>query len=1298
MNHQPLFRALVPIIFCCATFPSFSVAQDNTVAPLPSGVRAVWDLSRAHRTATATREQICLNGLWRFQPAQPAADSVPAGNWGHFKVPGCWPGITDYLQKDFQTLYPHPAWAGERPGNFSAAWYQREISIPQPWAGRRIAVAAEYVNSLAVVFVDGKKAGEIRFPDGEVDLTALCRPGGKYTLSVLVVALPLKGVMLAFNDTNSAREVKGRVARRGLCGDVFLVSTPPGPRISDVKVDTSVRKGEIALDTALTGVSANASYMLHAKITQSGRIAREFTSAPFKPADLKNGRFTVTEKWKPDALWDIHTPQNKYDISLSLREGSRELDAAFPVRFGFREFWIDGRDFYLNGTRIFLSSVPLDNAQVGAALATYEGARESLLRLKSFGINFVYTHNYGCEPGSHLGFTEILRAANDTGMLVALSQPHFSQYDWKSPDAERTNGYARHAEFYVRVAQNHPAVVAYSTSHNATGYGEDMNPDLIDGLSNPREQWGARNAAMAVRAEAIIQRLDPGRIVYHHSSGNLGSMHTMNFYLNFVPIQEMSDWFEHWATVGVKPAFMVEFGVPFSWDWTMYRGWYKGERSFGSAQVPWEYCVAEWNAQFLGDRAYQISAAEITNLRWEARQFAAGRVWHRWDYPHQVGSTIFDETYPVYDQYISANWPAFRTWGVSAISPWEHGRWWKLRDGVNKQRQPLPVDWDNLQRPGFSPDYRDQQYERFDLAFERGDWIPTAAAQALIRFNQPLLAYLAGEPDRFTSKDHIFLPGETVEKQLIVINNSRQTVSSDCEWSLALPKAIAGAKKIALPTGQQERVPLRFALPKNLAPGAYPLTAKVRFSTGETQADTFTIHVLPPPATAKSNARTALFDPQGETRALLQRLGVSFESVDANADLAKFDTLIVGKMALTTNGAAPNITRVRDGLKVVLFEQSADVLERRFGFRVTEYGLRQVFARVPDHPILAGLAPEHLRDWRGEATTTAPRLNYEMRPMHGPTIKWCDLPVSRLWRCGNRGNVASVLLEKPARGDFLPLLDGGYSLQYSPLLEYREGRGVLLFCQLDVTGRTENDPAADRLTANLLRYVAGWKPAPARKALYAGDIAGHRHLESTGLAFAPYTGGAPAPDQILILSYGAGNLLAENKDALTAWLKSGGKLLAIGFEQFDADALPAKVSLTKKEHIAAYFDAPGVTSLFRGIAPADVHNRDPRALPLVASGATPLGNGILASANDNMVFCQLAPWQFDAAKSMNLKRTHRRASFTLTRLLANLGVASRTPLLTRFNTPAEASEKRWLTGLYLDQPEEWDDPYRFFRW
>src|SRR6185503_17792127 len=256
---------------------------------------------------------------------------------------------------------------------------------------------------------------------------------------------------------------------------------------------------------------------------------------------------------------------------------------------------------------------------------------------------------------------------------------------------------------------------------------------------------------------------------------------------------------------------------------------------------------------------------------------------------------------------------------------------------------------------------------------------------------------------------------------------------------------------------------------------------------------------------------------------------VRFQAVDATADLSAFDTLIVGKAALTTNGAAPDITRVRDGLKVVLFEQTADVLEKRFGFRVAEYGLRQLFPRVPDHPVLAGISADHWRDWRGEATILAPRLEYTLRPRYGPTVNWCDIPVPRLWRCGNRGNVASVLIEKPARGDFLPIIDGGYSLQYSPLLEHREGRGVVLFCQMDVTGRSEADPVAETLTRNLLQYVSDWKPGPARTAVYAGDAAGKRHLESSGISVASYEGGSLSPDQVLVVGVGGGRELAANK-------------------------------------------------------------------------------------------------------------------------------------------------------------------------
>jgi hypothetical protein len=1298
---------LIPLL-AILTFVLLPVNVARTDPILPPSVKAVWDLDRAWSQTTPTRQRICINGLWRWQPAAADARDVPADGWGYFEVPGCWPGISDYMLKDSQVVYPNPKWTQQNLGSVSAAWYQRQITVPNPWTGRHVVLSIECLNSYAIVFVDGGKVGEIRFPAGEVDLTNACPPGQKHILTLLVMAMPLKAVMQSYADTAAAREVKGKVDRRGLCGDVYLISTPPAACISQVMVQTSVRKGTITVDATLRGLADGQPYTLRAEVLRDGQIVKEFLSSAFKAADLPRGHAAASTNWKPDQLWDLHTPQNVYDLRLSLLDNAgRVLDTSWGERFGFRELWIDGRDFYLNGTRIFLSAVPLDNAQIGAATATYQATRETLRRLKSIGINFVYTHNYGCEPGSHLSFDQILRAADDEGMLVALSQPHFAQYDWKAPDADASNGYASHAAFYAHVAANHPSVVFYSMSHNATGYAEDMNPDLLDGLHDPRDQWSANNAKLALRAEAIVRRLDPTRIVYHHAGGNIGAMHTMNFYPNFAPIQELSDWYGHWAKEGVKPAFMCEYGAPFTWDWTMYRGWYQGKREFGSAAVPWEFCLAEWDAQFLGDRPFAMSQAEKANLRWEAQQFGAGKVWHRWDYPTQVGSPRFADRQEVLAMYTADNWRAYRTWGVSGISPWEYEIFWTLRDGVHRARKDMPVDWDNLQRPGFSPDYIDHPMERMDIAYEADDWIPTDAGKALLRNNQPVLAYIGGKPDAFTSKDHNFRAGESVEKQLILINDSRRSVTFACRWSLGLPQPLKGEQQLTVETGQQARIPLRFQLPAELAPGPYELRATARFGQEE-QADTFTLHVLPTAIAPVHVPNVALYDPKGETATWLDRLQVPFRRVSATDEVAPDQMLIIGKLALNADGPGPNLSGVNDGLKVLVLEQSADGLEKRLGFRVTEYGLRCIFPRIPDHPILAGLDPEHLRDWRGQATTVAPRRTYDMSDQRrGPTVQWCGIPVTRVWRCGNRGNVASVLIEKPTRGDFRPILDGGYSLQYSPLMEYRQGKGLVLFCQLDVTGRTEDDPAAQTLAANSLRYLATWKPSPTRQAVYAGDGHGRDWLHAAGIDAAAYDGADLSTAlHVLILGPGSADALGNAQGRVVAFVNAAGQVLAIGAGQRDVATLGLpQINFGNAEHIAAFFPAPPADSPLTGIGCADILIRSPRDLSLVSSGSTIIGDGVLALApaaapHPNVILCQLAPWQFSDRRQNNLRRTYRRTSFLVARLLANLGVAASTPLIDRFHNPPRdpSSEKRWLEGLYIDDVQEWDDPYRFFRW
>jgi len=146
----------------------------------------------------------------------------------------------------------------------------------------------------------------------------------------------------------------------------------------------------------------------------------------------------------------------------------------------------------------------------------------------------------------------------------------------------------------------------------------------------------------------------------------------------------------------------------------------------------------------------------------------------------------------------------------------------------------------------------------------------------------------------------------------------------------------------------------------------------------------------------------------------LREMGVACEPVDAGADLAGYEVLVVGKAAVSLDGPAPDISRVRQGLKVVMFEQTAEVLEKRFGFRIQEYGLRRVFKRVPDHPLLAGLPTEALHDWRGEAAIIPPRLDtFTIRRYSGEVLrKWCGIDMTRAYRCGNRGNVASVFVRR----------------------------------------------------------------------------------------------------------------------------------------------------------------------------------------------------------------------------------------------------------------------------------------------
>ena len=262
----------------------------------------------------------------------------------------------------------------------------------------------------------------------------------------------------------------------------------------------------------------------------------------------------------------------------------------------------------------------------------------------------------------------------------------------------------------------------------------------------------------------------------------------------------------------------------------------------------------------------------------------------------------------------------------------------------------------------------------------------------------------------------------------------------------------------------------------------------------------------------------------------------------------------------------------------------------------------------------------------------------------------------------------------------------------------------MLFCQLDVTGRTEPDPAAESLARNLLGYVSAWKPAPVARSSMPAIQPASDIFESAGILCSRRSRARTSLPTRCSWSAPAAGRRSRRSAAGHRRLAQGRRQPAghrTGRSRTRTPSCPARFARRRQSTSRPTSIRSNARSLLAGVGPADVHNRDPRELPLITAGATVFGDGVLARAEGvNVVFCQIAPWQFEYDAKSNLKRTYRRASLLVSRLLANMGVDGATPILSRFMTPVAAAppEQRWQNGLYLDQPEEWDDPYRFFRW
>jgi hypothetical protein len=865
------------------------------------------------------------------------------------------------------------------------------------------------------------------------------------------------------------------------------------------------------------------------------------------------------------------------------------------------------------------------NTRWGASFACRETCLDQCRHLRGYGFNFLIASNYRFSTGEVFDFSGMLEACDETGMLYSFTLPHISEFDFKLDDPAVAARYREVCRKVIRRVRNHPSVINYAMNHNCTGYSSDQNP-LAIGLKDEPDLVKP-NRDQARLAQKIVQDLDPARPVYHHESGNLGQFHTLNCYLNWAPVQERDDWLEDWCRRGAKPLIFVEWGLPHIASWSSCRGpgfiW-----ADAALQSVW---MSEYAAIFRGDAAYDASAEGAELLRREQALWEKGE-------PFRFGPLCAlirrqRENYlGIQALYAESNIRSFRGWGVSGVLPWDQEGFF-IRD--HWDARPNAEAWKGVKRPGVIPD-------AFPVSWpDPVHYRPTPVGEALTRWLADECAWIAGADDvSFTDKRHLYRPGEQVRKTLMIVNDRR--VDQTVRWTYSLRGAPESTTSgcVTVKAGGRARVPVSVRLP---ASGHHILEASFLFDGNVRRTDEFAVTALE--QAPVSIGEIDLLDTKGLTVEHFNRLGIRYARLNDGTrvdDVRRL--LVIGRESLTEGLFQTNVMPfVRAGGRVVVFEQDKEALES-IGFRVTEYGLRQCFRRYRD-TLLPLRSDATLRDWSGESTLLAPysRNGDGVTVVKEKPATWAGMRTSRVWRCRNRGAVATVLPEKPSRGDWRAHVDGGFDLQYAPLLEWRTGKGSVIFCQLDVTARTDADPAADDVTRALVASVPS-------------------STEQTPVFL--LQGGQPIPSDLL------------------AAVRSGATALCAGFSAAEVKAVwpDAPVADVKE---AVYGRIEQLPPELNGLSNADWawHGTMDFA---AFTDSVETGNSairVVRAGKGRFVFWQVPPWMIDDVRRPYLRTSRRRAEAAFSRLKANLGFVEES-----------------MSVQYADEPKITDDPFRYYRW
>ena len=904
----------------------------------PAGEKFTWGQEPVVATGDS-RAEVVLNGLWLFQPA---TEGVPKNEWAAIRVPGSWDSQNEWGNMQMPSFVgTPPAWPGASfrtekhtqhvyLNQTARAWYERKITVPKDWAGRKILLSFERISTDAEIFIDGKKAGETHWPGGDVDITSAITPGTSATLRVKVTAVASEKELIIAMREDYADKGNSGLRQRGIIGDVVLRSLPLGAHLGSLAIVSSVARRELTVSTTVLDLKAPARGKFTATVSEwpSGSVAKTFTAeaeiVPGKPVVLK-------WPWADAKLWDIGQP-NLYTLSLKVEAPGITDETA--ERFGFRELLVEGRNLMLNGTPFFGRAGHSSGDLIGGIK---EAADAEIRRTLALGYNLLEIWPNDTFRRGFVDFrAAYARTADEVGVFVMmpLVRPD-DVFSWRiRPSEEAHRRWFEANRRHVGQVRNSPSVVGYLFFGNEFMTPDDQNPLRI-GNKQALAQSQQQDVSRALELIEELRTLDPTRWFASHSGAGVGDVQTCNHYLGLTPLQEREETLSHWAKTGDMPYGSVEFSTPFSAD--MHRA----RMSWNTSSEP---LATEFMAGILGPRAYAEETPEYRKYV-RSRLDESKGVFTGWPGGLKSGQVGYED-YPPYIDFLGEQtrrvWRSWRTYGVSlGMIQWED----LLKSDKKGSTKIAPF------QPGRRGCYLPELPAKSLDASAPDPTKLTATAAIYLQGIQPLMAYLGGpldSSDGWVAKDHHFTAGTTVRKSVVLLNDGRTPQSYNVEWtandaagnplhSKTLQGTLAIGEKAFLPIefpapDVDDKTDLTIKLVANFGPPEKPLTL----------TDATSVRILPVLPKLEKSTPIMILDPEGKTTAMLRRAGFSPKPW-TGAAVPEGTVLAIGRRAMSDARFDVKAFRaaVQNGARAVLFPQDPQLLRERGGIRVHQWINRQ---------------------------------------------------------------------------------------------------------------------------------------------------------------------------------------------------------------------------------------------------------------------------------------------------------------------------------------------------------------------